>query len=55
LATTTLGQRQPGDRVNLEADILGKYVARQLRLRTAARPPAEEPLLRLLQEEGYTS
>ncbi len=30
LAETTLGQRQSGDRVNLEVDILGKYVARQL-------------------------
>ncbi len=26
LAITTLGDRQPGDRVNLEADVLGKYV-----------------------------
>jgi riboflavin synthase len=33
LAVTTLGLRKPGDRVNLETDILGKYVARQLALR----------------------
>ncbi|MCC6642095.1 MAG: riboflavin synthase [Deltaproteobacteria bacterium] len=26
LAVTTLGRRRPGDRVNLEADVLGKYV-----------------------------
>jgi riboflavin synthase len=26
LAVTTLGERGPGDRVNLEADVLGKYV-----------------------------
>ena len=26
LAVTTLGERRPGDRVNLEADVLGKYV-----------------------------
>jgi riboflavin synthase alpha subunit len=25
-----LGARKPGERVNLEADILAKYVARQL-------------------------
>ena len=25
---TTLGERQVGDRINLEADVLGKYVAR---------------------------
>ncbi len=30
LAITTLGERQPGDRVNLEADVLGKYVKRYL-------------------------
>lgn len=27
-AVTTLGRRRPGDRVNLEADLIGKYVAR---------------------------
>ena len=30
LAVTTLGDRRPGDRVNLEADVLGKYVKRYL-------------------------
>jgi riboflavin synthase len=30
LSATTLGERQPGDRVNLEADVLGKYVKRYL-------------------------
>jgi riboflavin synthase len=30
LAETNLGDRQPGDGVNLEADILGKYVLRYL-------------------------
>lgn len=28
LSVTTLGERRPGDRVNLEADVLGKYVKR---------------------------
>ena len=28
LAVTTLGERRPGDRVNLEADVLAKYVRR---------------------------
>lgn len=31
LAVTTLGFRQPGDEVNLEADILAKYVERLVR------------------------
>jgi len=30
LEVTTLGQRRPGDPVNLEADVLGKYVKRYL-------------------------
>lgn len=30
LQVTTLGQRRPGDEVNLETDILAKYVERQL-------------------------
>jgi riboflavin synthase len=30
LAVTTLGAKRPGDRVNLEADVLGKYVKRYL-------------------------
>ena len=30
LAATNLGDRKPGDRVNLEADVLGKYVVRYL-------------------------
>jgi riboflavin synthase alpha subunit len=30
LAVTTLGERRPGDRVNLEADVLGKYVRHYL-------------------------
>ncbi|MDX1964313.1 MAG: riboflavin synthase [Pirellulales bacterium] len=34
LAVTTLGIRQPGERVNLETDLLAKYVERQLAPRT---------------------
>ena len=30
LAVTTLGKLQPGDRVNIETDVLAKYVERQL-------------------------
>lgn len=35
LEVTTLGQLKPGDEVNLEVDILGKYVARYLERRSA--------------------
>ena len=31
---TNLGARKPGDRVNLEVDILAKYVARQMKARS---------------------
>ena len=33
LRRTTLGFRMPGDAVNLEVDVIGKYVARQLETR----------------------
>jgi riboflavin synthase len=32
---TTLGERRPGDRVHLEGDVIGKYVAALLEQRTA--------------------
>jgi riboflavin synthase len=39
LAATTLGLLQPGASVNLEADVIGKYVERMLRGEaTAVRP-----------------
>jgi riboflavin synthase len=38
--STTLGECQPGDRVNLEVDIISKYVARHLQSQDAA-PSAE--------------
>jgi len=36
LAVTTLGDRKPGDRVNLEADVLLKHIESMLRARGAA-------------------
>jgi riboflavin synthase len=37
LAVTTLGARRPGDRVNLEADVLLKHIATMLRSRRPVR------------------
>jgi riboflavin synthase len=37
LSLTTLGRRKPGDRVNLETDVLAKYVQRQLSAERHAR------------------
>ena len=42
LAMTTLSLRQPGDRVNLEMDVIGKYVHRILAARGLAAPLPEE-------------
>jgi riboflavin synthase len=41
LQRTTLGFRRPGDPVNLEVDVIGKYVARQLDARLAHLAPSE--------------
>jgi riboflavin synthase len=40
LRRTTLGFREPGDAVNLEVDVIGKYVARQLGLRVGTEVSA---------------
>jgi riboflavin synthase len=49
LAATTLGERAPGDRVNLEVDVLGKYVQRILAQRGLV--PAEPGSI--LAERGH--
>ncbi|MGW6059106.1 riboflavin synthase [Streptomyces sp. NPDC055189] len=43
LALTTLGIKQPGDPVNLEVDIIAKYVERMLGDRVTAAAPAVAP------------
>src|SRR5205085_2692722 len=50
---TTLGERRGGDRVNLEVDVLAKYVERLLEHtgRTAAAP--NQLTLEYLKEQGY--
>jgi len=48
---TNVRDRKPGDAVNLEADILGKYVERYLESRKAL--PAESITLSRLIEEGF--
>jgi riboflavin synthase len=37
LKLTTLGLRKPGDRVNLETDVLAKYIQRQLETKAIQR------------------
>jgi riboflavin synthase len=48
---TNVRDRQPGDAVNLEADILGKYVERYLEARNSA--PASNLTVARLLEEGF--
>lgn len=55
LSVTTLGLLKPGAAVNLEADIIGKYVARYVARYSGAGGRTDENLMRLLQEEGFAS
>jgi riboflavin synthase len=62
LTATTLGDRVPGDRVNLETDILARHVERMLAYRHRAgidlpssadrEPPAADPLVTTATERG---
>ena len=47
---TTLGLKGPGDTVNIEADILGKYVAKFLQ----TRPDKNSRFMKTLTEGGFT-
>jgi len=47
---TTLGLKGPGDTVNIEADILGKYVAKFLQ----TRPDKDSRFMKTLTEGGFT-
>lgn len=50
---TNLRDRKPGDAVNLEGDVLGKYIERHLEARAAAASPAPQITLMRLSEEGF--
>ena len=50
LKATSIGTKGIGDRVNLEADIIGKYVERLL-----SRNESGSGLMELLKEKGFTS
>lgn len=51
-AVTALGRKRPGDPVNLETDVIGKYVEKLLRTETS--PPPESRLTRaFLSENGF--
>jgi riboflavin synthase len=50
---TNLRDRKPGDAVNLEGDILGKYIERHLEAREAASESPSSRTLAQLREEGF--
>jgi riboflavin synthase len=50
LTATNLGEKGTGDRVNLEADIIGKYVERLL-----GKKKTDTGLMDLLKEEGFVN
>ena len=53
-ADTNLSYLEPGDLVNIESDILGKYVARLIGDRTETKNQIEDISLNFLAEHGYT-
>ena len=50
---TTIGFKGTGERVNLEADIIGKYVARFVSGRVAEGTDGDERLLQAMRKAGY--
>jgi riboflavin synthase len=50
---TNIRDRRPGDAVNLEGDVLGKYVERYLEAREGAATSPTPIALARLQEEGF--
>lgn len=52
LRATTLGEKHAGAQVNLEADLIGKYVAR-LAARREPSPPGPGVTLAVLKEHGF--
>ncbi|MEZ4599103.1 MAG: riboflavin synthase [Syntrophotaleaceae bacterium] len=53
LAKTTLQDRKTGSRVNIETDILGKYVERLLRYRETGQPASGSVDLDFLAKHGF--
>ncbi len=53
LEMTTLGRRRAGDRINLEVDVLARYVARQLEHAGITRASSDDSLVDALQRGGF--
>lgn len=55
LQVTTLGTLEPGNDVNLEVDVLARYVARLIQCEGAAAMPGSRITRALLQEAGFAT
>jgi len=53
LAVTTLGELQPGDRVNIEVDIIGKYVEKLLAVKSDPAGTGSKINAAFLAEHGF--
>ena len=53
VAVTILSEKQPGDTVNLETDIIGKYVEKLLRPRETESAPSGGLTLEFLAQNGF--
>jgi riboflavin synthase len=53
LAASNLDGRRPGDSVNIECDMIGKWVRKLLGPNARTEPPAERLNLETLEQEGY--
>jgi len=53
LEATTLGRKRPGDRVNIECDMIGKYVRRLQERNSAAGQSGGSIAVQRLAEEGF--
>ena len=52
-AETNLGALRPGDRVNLESDVLGKYAIRRAESESAEEPDGGGLTMGMLEENGF--
>lgn len=52
---TTLSHRRPGDRINLESDLVGKYIARLVEGSWLGTQAKDANLARLLEQGGWAS
>lgn len=50
---TTLGFRKPGDRINIECDVVGKYIERLLRADSGTKEENSRLSLSFLKENGF--